>query len=328
MRVNRRILGLAFAIFFTLLAAAKPAVAQGYPTQTVRIIAPYAAGGGTDILARIIAEAMSDAFGKPFVVENRTGANGVVGAEIVAKAPADGHTLLMGSNGPNVVNAVIYEKLPYDPLNGFAAISLIALVPNVLLISPAIPAKNVQELIALARSRPGVLSFGSAGIGSPAHLAGELFKALANVDMVHVPYKGGAATLADLLSGRIDVMFGDQLFATPLVRSGKLRALAVSTAKRSNTLPELPTVAEAGIPGYETGLWYGLFAPAGTPKEIVAKLNGEIIRRLEQPEMRERIGKLGGEVVASSPSELESLVKSEFSKWSKVTKQYGIRAQP
>lgn len=324
MSINKIILVMATCMAF--LGVAHQSVAQDYPGKQVRIIAPYVAGGGTDILARIIAQALSDSFKQPFIVENRPGANGIIGADFVAKAPADGYTLLMGSNGPNAVNAAIYQKLPYDAQNDFAPISIVALVPNVLLVSSSTPAKSVQELISLARTKPGALSFGSAGVGSPAHLAAELFKAMANVDMVHVPYKGGAATLADLLSGRLNIMFGDQLFAVPLVKSGKLRALAVTTSKRSSALPGLPTVAEAGLPGYNTGLWYGLFAPAGTPKEVVSKINAEVVKNLKRADMRERIAKQGGEVVASSPEELDALVKSEIVKWSKVAKQVGIRA--
>lgn len=315
---------LALVMAFT---AAATATAGDYPAKPVRIVAPFTAGGGTDILARIVAQKLSESFKQSFVVENKVGANGAIGADSVAKAPPDGHTLLMGSNGPNAVNAVIYPTLTYDPQRDFAPISIIALVPNVLLVTPALPVQNMQELIALARAKPGKLSFGSAGVGSPAHLAAELFKSMARVEMVHVPYKGGAATLADLLSGRLDVMFADQLFALPQVSSGKLRALAVTTATHSAALPALPTIAEAGLPGYNTGLWYGLFAPRGTPGEIVRKLNAELVRVLKTREARELIAKQGGEVVASSPQELEALVKSEIIKWGKVTKEFEIRAE-
>jgi tripartite-type tricarboxylate transporter receptor subunit TctC len=319
---------LAAICFSALLIAGLPAVAQDvYPTRQVRIIAPFTAGGGTDILARLIAQKLSESLKVPFIVENKPGANGAIGADYVAKAAPDGYTLLLGSNGPNAVNGVLYPKLPYDPQRDFAPIAIIALVPNVLLVSPQTPVHNVQQLIELARSKPGELSFGSAGVGSPAHLAAELFKSMAHVDMVHVPYKGGAATLPDLVSGRIQVMFADQLFALPQIKTGKVRALAVTTATRSKALTELPTVAESGLPGYDTGLWYALFAPRGTPDAVVRKLDGALVKLLKTDEMRDQIAKLGGEVVGSSPEQLEALVKSETSRWRKVVDEFGIRAE-
>jgi tripartite-type tricarboxylate transporter receptor subunit TctC len=311
----------------TLLVGLPASAADQYPAHEVRIVAPFTAGGATDILARLIAQRLSDALKVPFVVENKPGANGAIGADFVAKAVPDGYTLLMGSNGPNAINGVLYPKLSYDPQRDFAPIAIVALVPNVLLVSPQTPAGNVRELLELARSKPGQLSFGSAGVGSPAHLAAELFKSMGHVDMVHVPYKGGAATLPDLIAGRIDVMFADQLFAVPQVKSGKVRALAVTTAHRSRALPDLPTVAESGLPGYDTGLWYALFAPRGTPDAIVHRLNVSLVDALKTPEMREQIAKQGGEVVGSSPEELAALVKSEMTKWGKVVNEFGIRAE-
>jgi tripartite-type tricarboxylate transporter receptor subunit TctC len=291
----------------------------------VHIIAPFTAGGGTDVLARIVAKELSLAFKQSFVVDNRTGATGSIGADYVAKSAPDGYTLLLGSNGPNAINALMNPKLSYDPRKDFAPVSEIALVPNVLLVSPSLPVANVKELIALAKSRPGKLTFGSAGVGSPAHLAGELFKSMADVDMVHVPYKGGAAVMTDLRTGRIDMMFADQVTAVPQVKAKALRALAVTTAKRSMALPQLPTIAEAALPGYDTGLWYGLFAPAGTPEAVINKLNAELSRILTSEGMRKQIEQQGGEVVAGPPDTLKRTVDQEMGKWAGVIKRYHIR---
>lgn len=299
--------------------------AQKYPAKAVQIIAPFVAGGGTDILARLLAAKLSAALGQSFVVDNKAGATGSIGADYVAKATADGYTLLLGSNAPNAINELLYPNLPYDPTTDFEPVSLIALVPNVLLVGPSVQAKSVKELIELARSNPGKLTFASAGVGSPAHLAGELFKSMARVEMTHVPYKGGGAAVTDLIGGRVDIFFGDQLLAINQIKAGKLRALAVTTAKRSIALPDLPTIAEAALPGYDTGLWYGLFAPKSTPREVVALLNGAVRRVLSSPEARESISKQGGEGMASSPEELKAVVLGELEKWRALTKKLEIK---
>lgn len=302
--------------------------ADKYPAKPVQVIAPFVAGGGTDILARVLATKLSAALGQSFIVDNKAGATGSIGADYVAKATPDGYTLLLGSNAPNAINQLLYPKLPYEPTSDFEPVSLIALVPNVLLVGPSVQTKSVPELIELARSKPGKLTFASAGVGSPAHLAGELFKSMAHVDMTHVPYKGGAAAVTDVIAGRVDIFFGDQLLAINQVRAGKLRPLAVTTVRRSVALPELPTIAEAALPGYDTGLWYGLFAPKSTPPEVLAVLNTAVRRVLGTPDVRESIGKQGGEAMASSPEELKAVVLGEIEKWKTLTTKLGIKLNP
>lgn len=310
---------LAAALFFTIGARA-----EKFPDRPVHIVAPFAAGGGTDILARILAQALSDELGQPFVVDDKPGASGSIGAESVARAQPDGYTLLMGSNAPNATNGAIFKKLPYDVRTAFAPISLVATVPNVLLISPKLKVSNLHELIELARKEPNKLTFGSAGVGSPAHLAAALFMRMAHIELLHVPYTGGSATLPDLISGRLDMMFADMLTAAPQVKGGTLRALAVTTSKRASALPDVPTMAEAGLPGYDTSLWYALFAPAKTPSGIIDALNRSVERALQNPVVRSKIAAQGGTVVASTPAQTKQFVDREITKWAGVARDLHI----
>lgn len=307
------------ALFFMIGARA-----EAFPDRPVRIVAPFAAGGGTDILARIMAQALSDELGQPFVVDDKPGASGSIGAETVARAQPDGYTLLMGSNGPNATNAAVFKKLSYDVKTSFEPVSLVATVPNVLLISPKMKVSNLQDLIELARTQPNKLTFGSAGVGSPAHLAAALFMKMAHVELLHVPYTGGSATLPDLISGRLDMMFADMLTAAPQVKGGNLRALAVTTSKRARALPDVPTMAEAGLPGYDTGLWYALFAPAKTPAAVIDELNNSVQKALENPAIRDKIAAQGGTPVSSTPAATRQFVDREITRWADVARDLHI----
>lgn len=325
--VSRFVL-IAFAfVAATRTAEAADARAQLYPSKPIRLVAPFAPGGGTDILARIIGQKLAESLGQPVIVDNRTGASGIIGAEIVARASPDGYTLLMGSVGPNAIHASLYKKLPYDPASDFAAITLVGFVPNILVVHPSLPAKSVKELVALAKSQPGQLSFASAGLGSPAHLAGALLNQIAGINMVHIPYKGGAAAMPDVLAGQVPVMFPDLLLTLPHVRAGKLRGLAVTTAKRSSAIPELPTVAESGFPRYEVSLWYALIAPANTPAHIVSKLSSEVRKLLQTTSVKEQLAKQGAEPVGSTPEECAAYINSEIQKWKKVVRDADIRLE-
>jgi tripartite-type tricarboxylate transporter receptor subunit TctC len=279
-----------YALLVAAVAAtlAPLAVAQTYPAKTVRMIVAYPPGGGTDIVGRLIAQKFTESMGQNFVVDNRGGATGNIGTELAAKAPADGYTLLMGNVAPNAINVSLFQKLPYDPVKDFAPVSLVAITPNILVVHPALPVKTVKDLLALAKAKPGTLNYPSAGIGSSSHLAGELLRSLAKADIVHVPYKGGGPALIDLLSGQMQLMFATMPAAMGHVKSGKLRPVAVTTDKRSQSMPELPTIAEAGVKGYEASTWYGLLAPANTPAAIVTKLHDETVRALKAADMREK----------------------------------------
>jgi tripartite-type tricarboxylate transporter receptor subunit TctC len=323
--IARRVALKALCVWGATTATGTLAAAEAYPDRPVKIIAPFVAGGGTDILGRLLAAKLSAAFGQSFIVENKAGATGSIGAEYVAKATPDGYTLLLGSNAPNAIDRMLYRDLPYDPKTDFEPVSLLARAPNVLLVGPSMHARSVSELIAFARMNPGKLTFASAGVGSPAHLAGELFKSMAHIDIRHVPYKGGGAALTDLLAGRVDMMFGDQLLAVTQMKSRKLAALAVTTAKRSAALPDLPTIAEAALPGYDTGLWYGLFAPKGTARETVMILNAQLKRLLGTHEVQESIARSGAQASASSPEELEALVVAEIAKWRGLAKTLDLK---
>ena len=265
------------------------ALAQAYPTKPVTIIVPFAAGGTTDILARIIGQALTAELGQSVVVDNRAGAGGNIGGQAAAKATPDGHTLFMGTVGTHAINASLYKKMPFDPVKDFAPLTRVANVPNLLVANPAQPYKSVKDLIAYAKANPGKVNFGSSGNGSSIHLSGELFKSLAKVDMQHVPYKGSAPAVTDLLGNQIGIMFDNMPSAIQHVRSGKLVPLAVTTAKRSPELPSVPTIAEAGVPGYEATSWFGMFAPAGTPAPVLAKLNAAIVKVLAQPDVKNKI---------------------------------------
>ncbi len=309
-----------------MAAVSAPAAAQDYPARPIRIIVAYTPAGATDILARAIGQKMSESWGQPVIVDNRPGAAGNIGTEIAAKAPADGYTLLMATAGTHGINPGLYRKLNWDPKE-FTAVSLVAMVPNILVVNNALPVKNVKELIAHAKSNPGKLSYGSPGLGSTAHLSMELFKSMTGTEMTHVPYKGSAGVMADVMSGQIALTMDNIPPYLPQVKAGKLRALAVSPAKRTPAAPDLPTVAEAGVPGYDSGAWFGLVAPTGTPRPIIDKLAQETQRILKLQDVRERIGSLGAEIVGNSPAEFNAFMKSELAKWAKVIKEANVELQ-
>jgi tripartite-type tricarboxylate transporter receptor subunit TctC len=308
------------------LAAAGAAGAQTYPTKPIRFIAPFAAGGALDTLTRTIAIRMQENWGQPVVVENRTGAGGNIGADIVAKAAPDGYTLVMGTIATHAINVSLYSAMPYDAVKDFAPVTIAASINNSLSLHPSVPAKNVPELVAYAKANPGKLTFGSAGSGTSQHLAGELFKTMAGVDMVHIPYKGGAPAMIDLLAGQISMTFGDIPTALPHIRAGKLRSIAVTAAKRSPLLPDVPTIAEQGLPGFDVSAWFGVFTTAGTPRPVVNQLNVEIVRILNLPDVREKLMGIGMEPVTNSPDEFAVFVKSEIAKWAQVVKASGAKA--
>ena len=299
------------------------ALAQAYPTKPVTIIVPFAAGGTTDILARIIGQALTAELGQSVVVDNRAGAGGNIGGQAAAKAAPDGHTLFMGTVGTHAINASLYKKMPFDPVKDFAPLTRVANVPNLLVANPAQPYKSVKDLIAYAKANPGKVNFGSSGNGSSIHLSGELFKSLAKVDMQHVPYKGSAPAVTDLLGNQIGIMFDNMPSAIQHVRSGKLVPLAVTTAKRSPELPNVPAIAEAGVPGYEATSWFGMFAPAGTPAPVLAKLNAAIVKVLAQPDVKKKINEQGAEVYSETPEQFAAFIQAESVKWGKVVKESG-----
>lgn len=312
-------LGLSLLVF-----TGSHALAQSYPTGPVRIIVPFPAGGGVDTTGRLVAQKLTEALGKQFVIDNRPGANGMIGSELAAKSPKDGYTLLV--NGANFVTTPsLFSKVTYDPIREFDPVSLIALAPNVLVVHPSLPAKSVKELAALARARPGQVNFAGSGSGSTPHLAAELFNTMANVKMVHVPYRGTGPAIVGLMSGEVSVMFMPTTNAVQLVRSGKLRALAVTSRARLAALPELPTVAESGLKGYESSQWYGLLAPAGTPADVLNLLNAHAAKIMHNPDMKQRMTDSGGVAVGSTREEFAAFLKEEFTKWARVIKQSGAR---
>jgi tripartite-type tricarboxylate transporter receptor subunit TctC len=313
-------------MFVGLLTAVSLPAAEQYPRRPVRLIAPFPAGGGVDIVARQIAQKLSESWGQQVVVDNRTGATGIIGTDLAAKATADGYTLIMGNVATHAVNVSLYKKLPYDPEKDFAPITLVARVPEILVVHPSLAATSVKELVALARAKPGQLTVGSAGRGSPPHLAAELFQWLAKVQFVHVPYKGSSPALADLIGGQINLYFSNILSATPHVKSGRLRALGVTGAKRSAVMPEVPTIAEAGVPRYEEYNWYGLLAPKGTPAAVLAKVHRDVVGVLRAPEVEERLIKDGAEVIGNTPQEFARFIRSEIDKYASVIKERGLRA--
>jgi len=298
--------------------------ASDYPGAPVRIVVPFQAGGLTDILARAIAQHASQRLGQPFVVENKPGASGNIGADTVAKSKPDGLTLLMGSIGTNAVNAHLFSRMPYDTLKDFAPISLVASGTLMLVTNPAVPATDMRSLLAYARANPGKLTYASGGAGASQHLAGELLKTMAHVDIVHVPYKGVVQGVTDVVAGQVNMTF-DLATVEPHIRAGKLRPIAVANARRSSAYPDVPTIAESGVPGYEVSAWYGLFAPAGTPPAIVQRLQAEVVSALKDPALLQRLSTLGAEPVGSTPEELSRFVRSEYDKWGKVVRQAGIR---
>jgi tripartite-type tricarboxylate transporter receptor subunit TctC len=306
--------------------AADSAAQQTYPSKPVRIISPFAAGGGNDNICRIIGPRLSESLKQQVLIDNRPGANGIVGTEIAARSAPDGYTIVLIPSG-HAVNATLYKKLPYDSLRDFAAITLVASSPLVLAMHPSVPTKNVKEFIALAKARPGQLTYGSAGVGSSGHLAGALFETLTGTKMVHVPYKGMGLVLTDLMGGQVSLTFGTSASVMPQVRTGRLRALATTGAQRSPVLPDIPTVAESGLPGYEASLWYGFVGPARIPPEIVQRLNAEIVGVLKQQAVRERLAAEGVDVRYSTPEEFTQLLASDIQRWAKVVQRAGVRIE-
>ena len=307
--------------------AVHDAAAQEYPVKSVRLVIPFAPGGSNDILGRLIAARLGETLGQQVVPDNRPGAGGSIGAGLAAKAAPDGYTLVIGHIGTLAVNPTLYRKLGYNPVTDFQPISLIAKVPNIMVVHPSLPVKSVKELIALARAKPGALVYGSGGSGGAGHLATEYFKLMAKIELVHVPYKGTGPALIDLLAGQTQLVFAGVPGIVTHVRSGKLRPLGVSTASRLAVFPELPTIAEAGVPGYEATQWYGILAPAGTPRPVVDKLNREIVTGLKSKQLHERLTADGSEPFSSTPEEFASFIKMEIARWAPVIKAAAIRAE-
>ncbi len=317
---------LSFAFAFATVANTADAqtTTQRYPSKTIRFVSPFAAGGSTDGLARLIGQRLTEAWEQPVVVENRPGAGGTLGSDIVAKAPPDGHTILLTSVSAHAIGPAMRRKMPYDPVKDFATLSQVASGHNVLAVHPSLPVKSVKELLALARAKPGQLTYGSGGVGTTTHIAGELFKSLGKVDLVHVPHKGGGPLSIALLSGEISISFGSIATVLPQVRAGRQRALAVTGAARAQAMATLPTVAEAGIAGYEMNSWYGVLAPAATPRDIVQRLSAEIARIIKLPETRERLAHEGQEAAGTTADEFATYLRSEVEKWARVVKSSGV----
>ncbi|MBC7780328.1 MAG: tripartite tricarboxylate transporter substrate binding protein [Proteobacteria bacterium] len=314
------------AVLAAWLATTSPAgLAQlTYPVKPIRLIVPFTPGGPTDQTARLLAQKITESWGQQVVIENRGGANGNIGMEVAVKSPPDGYTWVIATVGTIAVNPSLY-MLPFDMLKDFAPVIHLTNSPAVLVVHPSLPVKSVKELIALARKRPGELTFGSSGSGGLGHISGEMFRQLAELDMVHVPYKSSAPALVDLLGGQISMLFENTISATPHVKAGRLRALAVSTATRTPVLPTVPTVAESGLPGYANNSWNGILVPAGTPRELVTRINGEMVRILREPDTRERLTNVGAEIVGSTPEEFGAMIKTEIDKLARVVKAAKIR---
>ena len=314
-----------------LLTFAAPALAAqtagDYPNRSIRLVVPFVAGGSTDIVARLVAQKLTEAWDKQVVVDNRSGANGAIGMEIVARATPDGHTLVLGYIANLGTGPALNPKLPYDAIKDFAPISHIVSAPSIAVIHPGIAAKNLQVLLALARVKPGAIAFGTSAIGSIGHLTGELLNRLAKVQMTHVPYKGGGQAVIDVVAGQIPMVIIGMTAATPHVRSGRLRAIATTGATRSFAFPEVPTIAEQGFPGFSADAWYGLLTTAGTPRPIVDKLNAEVVRIMKTPEAKERMANVGFEIVGSSPAEFAKLIREEIPRWTKIVREGNIRAE-
>lgn len=301
------------------------AVAQSYPNKTIRLVTPYAPGGGTDIIARLLAQKLTENVGQSVVVENRTGGGGIVGTEVAARAAPDGYTILMGTTGPLALNPSLYPKLPYDVQRDFAPIMLIATAPHLLAVHPSVPAKTVKELIAVAKANPGMLTFSSGGNGGSSHLSGEMFNMLAGVRMMHVPYRGTGPAAIAVVTGEVGLSFVDVLTTLPHVKSGRLKGLAVSGAKRSIVASDLPTIMEAGLNGYESGVWYGVLAPARTPPEVIRRLNSELSKVIRDSGVSTRLAAEGSEVVGGSPEQFSTYIKGELERWAKVVKAANVR---
>ncbi len=319
-------LALLTAALAPIFATAFATAADNFPTKPMRLIAPYPPGGTSDIIARLVGQKLTDVWGQQMVVDNRAGANGGIGCEVAAKSPADGYTLLIGNMTPIAANPSLYKKLGYDSLRDFHGVSLVAAGPNVLVVNPNVPVKSVQDIIALAKAKPSSLNFGSGGAGSPAHLAGELFKTLTGVQMTHVPYKGTVLSVNDLIAGQVQLVFSDAPPAIPHVKSGRLRAIAVTGAKRTPLMPEYPTVAESGVPGFALDNWWGILVPTGTAKDRIARINTELVKIMQSADTKTRFANLGVEAIHSTPAEFDAYIRSEYTKLAKVIKDAGAKA--
>lgn len=303
------------------------ALAQAYPAKSIRMVVPFPAGGGSDTMGRIVGQKLSERLGQQFVVDNRPGAGGSIGADMVARAAPDGYTLLLGSSSEIAQYPNVNPKLPYNPQRDFAPITLVGNVPLILVVHPSLPVKTVKDVVALAKSRPGEINFSSAGPGSTTHLAVELFIFLTGIKMTHVPYKGSPQAVTDLVAGNVHVGIPTMPAALPMVQSGRLRAIAVSTAKRTVILPDVPTIQEGGIRGYDNPLWTGILAPAGTPREIVSRLHAETVRALGQADVKEALARQGAEPISNTPEQFASYIREELEKWAKVVRQAGVRIE-
>ncbi|NYT86734.1 Bug family tripartite tricarboxylate transporter substrate binding protein [Pollutimonas harenae] len=325
MKISRTLPFKALLLASTIVGSSASAAATDYPSKPIQMIVPFSAGGTSDFLARTVAEKLGASLDTTVVVDNRPGAGGNIGSAMVARAKPDGYTLLLGTVGTHAINQSVYKEMSFDAVKDFAPISLVAAVPNILVANPALQANSVQELIALAKQKPGQITFASSGNGSSIHLSGEMFKSLTGVDMLHVPYKGSGPAVIDLLGGQVDIMFDNMPSALPHVQAGKLKAFAVTTGERSEAAPELPTIAEEGVKGYEATAWFGILAPAGTPTDIVAKLNAEIVKILDMPDVKKRLAGQGAKAVSNSPEEFASYIKAELKKWENVVKSSGFQ---
>ena len=317
-----------FIVFIAFIAnvSAVSAQSQPYPNKPIKIISPFATGGIADTFSRVVGQGLSESLGQPVVVENKTGGGGNIGADFVAKAPADGYTLVMGNIGSHAVNPYLMKNMPYDPLKDFEPVAYVLDAEGLVVVNPAIPVKNVNELIAYVKARPGQVSYGSGGMGTTSHLAGELFKSLAKVDMTHIPYKGNAPAITDLIGGQTQVMFATMPTVLPYVKTDKLKALAVIGSSRASSLPDVPTVAET-LPGFDVSNWIGIFAPAGTPKPIINKLNAEIIKIMQQPAVQKRLETEGAKFKPMTPEAFGAFQKNEALKWAKTIKDSGIKPE-
>ena len=318
---NIKVIAIAFAFAFISL----PAAAQ-YPAKPIRMVVPFPPGGATDIVTRVVADKLTQALGQPVTVENRPGAGGTLGSDLVAKAPADGYTLLMGSTSTHAVAPALYSKLPYDPLKDFTPVANVAASPMILVVSPSLPVTNLKELIAYAKANPGKLSYASSGNGTVNHLTGEMLKGAIGADMVHVPYKGSALAFPDLFEGRVQLMFDYTISIVPQLKSGKLRPLAITSLKRSATVPDIPTMDASGMPGFESILWLGLFAPPGTPREIATRINAEVAKLLQLADVKEKFAQQGSDPIGGSTEQFAATIRSEIAKWGKIVKDSGAKA--
>jgi tripartite-type tricarboxylate transporter receptor subunit TctC len=311
--------------FLFSVFAVNVAIAQPYPSKPTRMIVPYPPGGSADILARAIGAKLGEGLGHPVVIDNRPGAGTIIGTEATARSAPDGYTFMLGTVSSHAINPALNAKLPFDPVKDFTPLSLVASIPFAMIVHPSVQARSVQEFVALAKSRPGQLNYSSAGNGTSNHLAGELLKSMAGVDLVHVPYKGSAPALNDLVAGQVSLMFDLVLTAAPHIKSGAVRGLAVTGTQRSAVLPDLPTVAETGLPGYEVSAWFGIFAPAGLPQPVAKRLNAEFVKVMQQPDLKQRLASLGADPLTSTPEEFATYLRSEIDKWAKVVKVSGMK---